>query len=80
MTSGPIRRESIPFRGSLVSDFRLTHLGIHDHEQAQKHVFPSAARRSWSKRPIPKDFVATHGSVALRPAFSGGLPLSWEQG
>ena len=67
--------------GSLVSDFRLTRLGIPGREQAREPTVPTAARRSWSMATNP-DRIArdTHGSVALRPAFSGGLPLSWEQG
>ena len=55
MTNGSIRKESIRLLGSLVSDFRLTHLGIHNSEQAHNRVFPLAARRSWSVRFIPED-------------------------
>ena len=59
MTSGPIRRESIQFWGSLVSDSRPTRLGIHDCEQAHNHVVPLAARRSCSKRTDRDDLAVT---------------------
>ena len=55
MTIGTIRRESTQLGGSLVSDLRPTHLGIHDREQAHNHVVPLAARRS-SNADNPKGY------------------------
>ncbi|TWU23156.1 hypothetical protein Pla52o_26910 [Novipirellula galeiformis] len=64
-------------KGSLVSDFRLTRLGaLMPRDKLGTSIFRgnlAILKQHFDRQPI---FNVTHGPVVLRPAFSGGLPLS----